>query len=408
MDRTRAALFLDFDNVFGGLHQLDPAAALVFAERPEVWLARLADELLADGARRWLVLRCYLNPSGSVGPAAGTRGNGEPGPGRVYFSRFRDAFTRAGFEVVDCPRLTHTKNAADIRMVLDAADLVTTQPRCEEFVIASGDCDMTPLLYRLRAADRRTTVVSPSDAAQAFTAVADRLVGPEEVLSLVLGEREPAGAEAAAVEPPLTAQDRARALITSAWGEADEPLDLSRLAAQVVREVPESRDESVPWFGAASFRGFLEALALPGARFAQHHLWDARRHRDPDAVVVEPLSVVDEVSSLLGLPRLPRESWRRVHEVLAEYAASHVFGLTECTAWTRDRLAERGAPVGRAAVGVVVRGVAHGGAPLHVVPPPDAERIAGAFVDNLVGRAAASDRRLTSEEQARVREWFGG
>ncbi|VXC10021.1 hypothetical protein [Nocardioides sp. AX2bis] len=34
--------------------------------------------------------------------------------------------------------------------------------------------------------------------------------------------------------------------------------------------------------------------------------------------------------------------------------------------------------------------------------------IAGAFVDNLVGRAAASDRRLTSEEQARVRAWFGG
>ncbi len=408
MDRTRAALFLDFDNVFGGLHQLDPEAALHFAERPEVWLARLAEELLTDGARRWLVLRCYLNPSGSVGPVAGSRSDREPTPQRVFFSRFRDAFTRAGFEVVDCPRLTHTKNAADIRMVLDAADLATAQPECEEFVIASGDCDMTPLLYRLRAADRRTTVLSPSDAAQAFTAVADRLVGPEEVLSLVLAEREPAPAPGVVVEPPVPAPDRARALVVSAWGEADEPLNLSRLAAEVVREVPESRRGPEPWFGAASFRAFLGTVALPGARFTQHHLWDARRHRDPDATVVEPATVVDEVSRLLGVPRLPQESWRRVHEVLAEYAASHVFHFAESTAWTRDRLAERGVPVGRAAVGVVVRGVAHGGAPLHQLPPPDASRIAGAFVDNLVGRAAASDRRLSDAEEARVRDWFGG
>jgi hypothetical protein len=64
-----------------------------------------------DGARRWLVLRCYLNPAGRV-----------PHPKdphkRLNFSDFRQHFTRAGFEVVDCPRVSATKNAADIRLVM--------------------------------------------------------------------------------------------------------------------------------------------------------------------------------------------------------------------------------------------------------------------------------------------------
>ncbi len=33
-----AALFVDFDNVFGSLHRLNPDAADAFATRPEEWL----------------------------------------------------------------------------------------------------------------------------------------------------------------------------------------------------------------------------------------------------------------------------------------------------------------------------------------------------------------------------------
>ena len=108
---------------------------------------------------------------------------------RLYFSKFRQAFTQAGFEIIDCPRLTQTKNAADIRMIIDAVDALGSSTRYDEFVIASADADMTPLLVRLRAADRRTTIVSPSDAAVAFTAVADRLITADHILALVQGEQ---------------------------------------------------------------------------------------------------------------------------------------------------------------------------------------------------------------------------
>ncbi len=417
MDRTRAALFLDFDNVFGGLHRLDPRAALAFARRPGEWLARLAEPGPDGPGRRWLLLRCYLNPSGSLPPAPG-----EPRESRIWFSSFRDDLVRAGFDVVDCPRLTHTKNAADIRMVLDAADLVGEPRRCEEVVVASGDSDMTPLLHRLRAADLRTTVVSPSDAAEAFTAVADRLVTAEEVLTLVLGgevdEDEPEPAAAAGASPV----ERARALVTSLYAEAEEPLLRVHLASLVKRDVPEAvatAGAADRWFGAGTFRTFLEQLALPGGRIGRDHVWDERRHGDPDLVAdaaggppAAPPSTAPEVVAALcrtlGVPALTTATWGPVYEVLAEYAATHDFELTESTRWSRDRLAELGTPVGRTALGSVVRAVAHGGRPLHMRPAPTAGELAEAYVGNLLRRADAADRVLGEDEKEQVRRWFAG
>ena len=118
MTDLRSAFYLDFDNVFGGLHQLDPDAAISFGERPAEWLARLRESHLATSSRRWLVLRCYLNPSGWV-PLPGAT----DGKDRLYLSRFRPYLVRAGFEVIDCPPLTaRQKNAADLRMALDIND----------------------------------------------------------------------------------------------------------------------------------------------------------------------------------------------------------------------------------------------------------------------------------------------
>jgi hypothetical protein len=47
----------------------------------------------------------------------------------LYFSKFRPALTDAGFEVVDCPRLPHTKNGADIRLVIDAVEALRADVR---------------------------------------------------------------------------------------------------------------------------------------------------------------------------------------------------------------------------------------------------------------------------------------
>ncbi|MGD9705430.1 MAG: hypothetical protein AB7Q42_04295 [Acidimicrobiia bacterium] len=92
--RVRAALYLDFDNIFGGLIALDPESALAVAQAPLEWLERLSVRHTLDGPRSWLVRRCYMNPAGWVADPRSSTGE------RLYFSKYRPYFTRAGFEVI--------------------------------------------------------------------------------------------------------------------------------------------------------------------------------------------------------------------------------------------------------------------------------------------------------------------
>lgn len=426
MVRVRAALYLDFDNVFGGLLKLDPEVAVQFAENPGSWLTRLSASLTVEGPRRWLVLRCYMNPAGWV-----PHPDANAGVTRLYFSRFRPFFTNAGFEVIDCPRLTHTKNAADIRMVVDAVDALGAETAYEEFVIASGDSDMTPLLVRLRRADRRTTIVSPSDAAEAFTAVADRLVNGQQLLELVQGEHVELDDEAELADltgqrmilvsdidkagdggiSPDEAFERFRAMVAERYAEATGPLNLASLAQELRRNLGPSIDESA-WFGFGGFVRALESLGLSHARFSQHFLWDDIRHGAPDLTgpgahgsnMPEPVA---RLTALLNLPRLPQQSWSSIYQVLADYAKSHHFNLTEATRWSRDHLAQQGVDVSRNAIGFVTRGASFGGCPLYRQPSPTSAEVGAAFVDNVLSRADAAAIALTVEEAEVVRAWLG-
>jgi len=166
--RLRSALFVDFDNVYIGLARLDPAAAEAFATDPGHWLSELGQGSDVDGdlTRRFLVRACYLNPS--------------------VYSRFRPNFTRAGFQVVDCPSLTQQgKSSADINLVLDAVDALAATTRYDEFVIVSADADFTPLAQRCRADDRRVTIITASPAASAYRSVADTVIGADALADLV-------------------------------------------------------------------------------------------------------------------------------------------------------------------------------------------------------------------------------
>lgn len=426
MIHVRAALYLDFDNVFSGLLKLDPDVAIQFAENPGSWLTRLSTSLTVDGARRWLVLRCYMNPAGWV-----PHPDPEGGVARLYFSRFRPFFTSAGFEVIDCPRLSHTKNAADIRLVVDAVDALSAEPAYDEFVIASGDSDMTPLLVRLRAGDRRTTILSPSDAADAFTAVADRLVDGQQVLELVQGEQIDLDDEAEVAnvtelqgilgrnvavsddERPDRDQafERFRTIVTERYVAASSPLNLASLALELRRELGPSIDDS-RWFGFGGFVRSLESLNLPNMRLSQYLLWDDSRHEMPDltAAATPGLTLPEPVArltALLSLPRLPHESWSPLYRVLSSYVSSHQFNLTEATRWSRDRLVEQGVDVSRNAVGFVTRGASFARCPLWRKPPPTALEIGSAFVENVLSRAEAAAIALTTEETEVVRAWLG-
>lgn len=414
----RSVMYLDFDNVFGGLLKLDPKLAMRYAEEPQVWLKGLAAGSGDEPRRRWLVLRCYMNPAGRV-PHPDNDGTS------LYFSKFRPYFTDAGFEVVDCPRLSHTKNGADIRLVIDAVEALRADVRYDEFVIASGDSDMTPLIVRLRASDRRITLLSPSDSAVVLGAVADQLIGGEEFLELLdepvreLEQEDTApevldGVEAApATESTgslsdVDAKARFAELVTANYGTATEPINLAGLAHDIRVELGQVVADS-RWFGYGGFARAIQALQLPGVRMSQHYLWDSTRH---DAPTTEDRhdglpEGVSRVTQVLKLPVLPAEAWHEVHECLAAFVAAYEFNLTEATRWARDRLVESGYRVNRQTVGVVARGAAYGGCPLYRQPPPDSNEIGEAFAGNILSRAGAADVDLSAEDAQIVRRWFG-
>src|SRR4051794_18383558 len=176
---TRAALLVDFDNIYTSLRKLDLLAARVFANDPLRWATWIEERLGAvgpdssEGTPRVLLQKiCYLNPS--------------------VYGGFRPYFTRAGFRVVDCPSLTSQgKSSADIHMVIDALDLLAHPVGYDEFIVLSLDADFTPLFQRLRSFDRRVIMLGSGPSSAALRNTCDYVIPDEVFISEALLDEQP-------------------------------------------------------------------------------------------------------------------------------------------------------------------------------------------------------------------------
>jgi NYN domain/OST-HTH/LOTUS domain len=75
----------------------------------------------------------------------------------TLFADDRRTLVQHNCELIDIPQRTGTvrKNAADIKLAVDAMELAYERAFVSTFVIASGDSDFTPLVAALRALNRR-------------------------------------------------------------------------------------------------------------------------------------------------------------------------------------------------------------------------------------------------------------
>ena len=125
-DDERIALFLDYENLaIGAREQLGGA----FDFRP------IADALAERG--RVVVRRAYADWS--------------------YFEEDRRMLTRHHVELIEMPQRMGAvrKNAADIKMAVDAIELSFERDYITTFVLGTGDSDFTPLVHKLRELNRR-------------------------------------------------------------------------------------------------------------------------------------------------------------------------------------------------------------------------------------------------------------
>jgi hypothetical protein len=414
---TRSALFVDFDNVYIGLRDLDPRAANRFAADPRPWLAWIEegmpgreDPRLGDlGDRLVLIRRCYLNP--------------------VAFADHRPVFTRAGFSVIDCPPLTaQGKTSTDIHMVMDILDTLRDYEHISEYIVLSGDADFTPVLLRLRAHDRRTVVLPVGPAAAAFRASADRVLAENDFVDIALGARTsvdrpdepaaPAEQEAQADLDPSAGNLRQELLdeVRRIVHAAPRALRLPQVAHELRAKFGAAIDET-DWAGTGSFTRLLRSpddLGLTVA-WSGGYIYDPARHEPPPDAEPDPLSAFGEemgrlvarVSQLTATPILTAEQYRHVFEALSDYLRSNPYAMSSTAKAVRDTCRERGDDTSRQSINVILRGIAYrsGFAP---GARQDAATLAAIYADNVLELAAAAQLRLPQEDRERVVAWLTG
>src|SRR5688500_12430386 len=134
---SRIALFIDFENLVTNTG----IAAADFHPRPPI------DLLLERG--KLIFRRAYCD-----------------------WSRFKEAkngLHELGVELIDVPPSTRAgKNAADMRLVIDALELCYARQHIDTFAIASGDSDFCPLAQKLRENDKRVIGLAVKEATSPF------------------------------------------------------------------------------------------------------------------------------------------------------------------------------------------------------------------------------------------------
>lgn len=320
----KAALFLDFDNIYSGLRKVHPKAAEEFATNPAGWLnwfeqgMPTRDAEGADGYQQRAVLlrHCYLNPQS--------------------FGNYRAYFTRSAFRVIDCPSLTQqNKNSTDIHMVLDMLDVLRLETRFDEFIILSGDSDFTPVLLRLRLSDRRTVILTTGPASQAYKAASDRVVSEDVFIEDGLGilpERgqrpiivATAGAQVTSVSDGMVLDAMAQRLYEKAVAEGAVP---AASLPSIYTQFHQFRNSS-NWLGFYSLTDLTTDLTRrrPGLVIAECSLdgkpsWEVRLRTagetPPSAVPVPPAAHAQaESGDAPPLEELREQILARVKELVA-------------------------------------------------------------------------------------------
>ena len=273
-----------FDEIYDSSSKKRPAASWLS------WLRRSSPSPSSEvesGARRIVLRKVYLNPN--------------------PFWKYRKPFMHAGCEVVDCPSLTlQNKSSADIRMALEITDALSQQdPPFGEFIILSGDADFTPVLFRLRQHGRRIVIITASHTAQAYSALADEVIGGDQLVDVLLRDAEPIQAKDAADRESTRSYDENSAMAVAEQsnlnGRVSEsvPIDeVDRIIGETLKESSEpvrgaklaelirAKFKNKDWFGYTSFRALMEdrvpKLGLKyGVQGTSDYAYDPKRHQVP-------------------------------------------------------------------------------------------------------------------------------
>jgi uncharacterized protein (TIGR00288 family) len=163
MEEERIGLFIDYENLAIGSRE---DLGIPFDFKP------VTDALAERG--RVVVRRAYAD--------------------WTYFEKDRRMLTDNQVELIEIPqrRGMVRKNAADIKMAVDAIELAFERDYVTMFVICTGDSDFTPLVHKLRELNRRVIGVGLKASTSALLPPAcDEFLFYENLSGVEVPERKP-------------------------------------------------------------------------------------------------------------------------------------------------------------------------------------------------------------------------
>lgn len=400
MEYIRSALFLDFDNIYIRLKDIDVALAEAFATEPGSWLNWLERTSFSEGPdkRRILVRKCFLNPE--------------------HFHDFRPYFIRAAFNVIDCPPLTSQgKTSADIHMVMEILRALDHNTRFDEFIIMSGDADFTPLLIKLRENDRLAGVLSVGLVSPAYKAAAAFIIDEDKFIEqgLGYGAQEPAKRVEGV---PAGAKADLAGFIRDRVAHADEPVSMADLAVEIREAFGGKYNIGPDWLGAGKFGTLLNNLDLGQLQIAwtvPGYVFDPARHTTPDESVAfeefedrhpEMFPLAHRVHKLTDAPCLMPEHYRKLYEAIADEVNENSFSLTTTSKNVRDRCHDMELPVSRANVNFVLHGIHRSGFDLRDAGHVDPKVLARNFSSHVNDLCRAAQLYLDEGKMTMLGNWL--
>jgi NYN domain/OST-HTH/LOTUS domain len=209
-DEERIALFLDYENLAIGAREA--LGGIKFDLKP------VLDALAERG--RVIARKAYADWSA--------------------FDEDRRMLTRGHVELIEIPQRmgASRKNAADIKMAVDALEMAFEREYITTFVICTGDSDLTPLVHKLRELNKRVIGVGIKDSTSALLPPAcdeflfyDTLEGVDVPAGASRGRRGSRGGRTAAqklAEAPSAEE---------AVDDEEAPRDVDELAVRVAQTV---------------------------------------------------------------------------------------------------------------------------------------------------------------------------
>jgi uncharacterized protein (TIGR00288 family) len=163
MEEERIGLFIDYENLAIGARE---DLGIQFDIKP------VADALAERG--RVVVRRAYAD--------------------WTLFDKDRRMLTDNQIELIEIPqrRGAVRKNAADIKMAVDAVELAFERDYITMFVLCTGDSDFTPLVHKLRELNRRVIGVGLKDStSKLLPAACDEFLFYEKLSGVDIPDRAP-------------------------------------------------------------------------------------------------------------------------------------------------------------------------------------------------------------------------